>query len=72
MNLTFQRYSLSNGITLIVKENHHAQSVVIRGHLPGGANLDSPQQSGLASFTTSVIGHAFLITHVYTNPPTQA
>lgn len=55
MDLTFQKFTLSNGITLIVKENHHAQSVVVRGHLQGGANLDGPDQSGLASFTTSVM-----------------
>lgn len=55
MDLTFQKYTLSNGITLIVKENHHAQSVVVRGHLQGGANLDGPDQSGLASFTASVM-----------------
>jgi zinc protease len=55
VDLTFQKYTLSNGITLIVKENHHAQSVVVRGHLHGGSNLDGPEQAGLASFTTSVM-----------------
>ncbi|MCB0193295.1 MAG: insulinase family protein [Anaerolineae bacterium] len=55
MDLTFQTYTLSNGITLIVKENHHAQSVVIRGRLRGGANLDPVEKTGLASFTTSLI-----------------
>jgi zinc protease len=55
VDLTFQKYKLSNGIALIVKENHHAQSVVIRGHLHGGSNLDGPDRAGLASFTTSVM-----------------
>lgn len=55
MDLTFQKYALSNGIALIVKENHHAQSVVVRGHLHGGSNLDGPDRAGLASFTTSVM-----------------
>ncbi|GIK40623.1 MAG: insulinase family protein [Chloroflexi bacterium] len=55
MDLTFQKYMLSNGITLIVKENHHAQSVVVRGHLHGGSNLDGPERAGLASFSTSVM-----------------
>lgn len=55
MDLTFQKYTLSNGITLIVKENHHAQSVVVRGHLQGGSNLDGPERAGLASFTTSIM-----------------
>ncbi|MBI1878848.1 MAG: insulinase family protein [Chloroflexi bacterium] len=55
MDLTFQKYTLSNGIALIVKENHHAQSVVVRGHLHGGSNLDGPERGGLASFTASVM-----------------
>jgi zinc protease len=55
VDLTFQKYTLSNGITLIVKENHHAQSVVVRGQVYGGANLDGPERAGLASFTTSVM-----------------
>ena len=55
MDLTFQRYTLTNGLTLIVKENHHAQSVVVRGRLPGGANLDPPDRAGLASLATSVM-----------------
>jgi zinc protease len=55
VDLTFQKYTLSNGIALIVKENHHAQSVVVRGHLHGGSNLDGPDRAGLASFTTSVM-----------------
>lgn len=55
MDLTFQKYTLSNGIILIVKENHHAQSVVVRGHLHGGSNLDGPDRAGLASFTSNVM-----------------
>ncbi len=55
MKLTFTRYSLANGITLIVKENHHAQSVVIRGRLEGGANWDPPEKAGLASFSTGLM-----------------
>jgi zinc protease len=55
VDLSFQRYTLTNGITLIVKENHHAQSVVIRGRLQGGANAEPPTKIGLASFTTSML-----------------
>lgn len=55
MNLTFDTYQLSNGITLIVKENHHTSSVVVRGYLCGGANLDRPEQAGLASLTGSAM-----------------
>lgn len=55
MDLTFQKYTLSNGISLIVKENHYAQSVVVRGQLHGGANLEQPAQAGLASFMAAVM-----------------
>jgi zinc protease len=55
VDLTFQKYTLSNGITLIVKENHYAQSVVVRGHLHGGANLDGPNRAGLAAFATTLL-----------------
>lgn len=55
MDLSFQKFTLANGITLIVKENHHAQSVVVRGHLHGGANLDPADRAGLASFATTLL-----------------
>jgi zinc protease len=55
LDLTFHKYTLSNGITLIVKENHHARSVVIRGYLQGGANLEQPHQAGVASFATNAM-----------------
>lgn len=55
MELTFRTYSLSNGMTLITKENRHVQSVVMRGRLNGGANLDPPDKAGLASFTTMMM-----------------
>jgi zinc protease len=50
LDLTFARYTLANGIRLIVKENHHAHSVVVRGYLHAGANLDPPDRLGLAAF----------------------
>ncbi len=55
MDLTFHNYTLANGLALIVKENHHARSVVVRGYVPGGANLELPEQAGLASFTGSAM-----------------
>jgi len=55
LDLTFHKYTLSNGIALIVKENHHARSVVVRGYLQGGANLEQPDQAGVASFTASAM-----------------
>lgn len=55
MDLTFTRYKLSNDISLIVKENHYARSVVVRGYLLGGANVEPAQRPGLASFTSSAM-----------------
>lgn len=55
MFLDFQKFTLSNGINLVTYENHHAQSVVVRGYLPGGANLDPPELAGLANFSTHLM-----------------
>ncbi len=55
MDLAFDTYRLSNDLTLIVRENHHTQSVVVRGYLQGGAILDRADQAGLASFAGSVM-----------------
>ncbi len=55
MDLAFKKYQFSNGINLIVKENHHAQSVVVRGYLYGGANLDPSDKLGLSYFTASAM-----------------
>jgi zinc protease len=55
LDFTFHNYTLSNGIALIVKENHHARSVVVRGYLQGGANLEHPDQAGVASFTANAM-----------------
>ncbi len=65
MNLTFTQYTLSNGLTVIIKENHVARSVVLRGYVPGGANLERADQAGLASFTTSAMRRG-TAKHTYT------
>lgn len=52
---TIQRFTLSNGIKLIVQENHISPSVVVRGHLWAGANNEPPEQAGLARFTGSAV-----------------
>jgi zinc protease len=52
---TIQRFTLSNGIKLIVQENHASPSVVVRGHLWAGSINDSPEQMGLARFTASAV-----------------
>lgn len=48
---TLRRFSLSNGIKLIVHENHVSPSVVVRGHLWAGSVNDSLDKMGLAHFT---------------------
>jgi len=52
---TIRRFTLSNGIKLIVQENHASPSVVVRGHLWAGAINDPPEQAGLARFTASAV-----------------
>jgi zinc protease len=48
---TIRHFTLSNGIKLIVQENHVSPSVVVRGHLWVGAICDPPEKMGLAHFT---------------------
>lgn len=50
---TIQRFTFSNGITLLVQENHVSPSVVVRGQLWAGAIDDSLEQLGLAQFTAT-------------------
>jgi zinc protease len=52
---TIRRFALSNGIKLIVQENHVSPSVVVRGHLWAGSNSDPLEQMGLARFTASAV-----------------
>jgi zinc protease len=48
---TIARVVLDNGVTVLVYENHAAQSVVIGGSLRAGSLYDTPETSGLASMT---------------------
>ncbi|GAB4526706.1 MAG: pitrilysin family protein [Anaerolineae bacterium] len=52
---TIQRFTLANGIKLIVQENHVSPSVVVRGHLWVGSVNDPPEKMGLAHFTASTV-----------------
>jgi zinc protease len=45
------RHELSNGIVLLVRENHASPAVVVTGLLRVGARDESPEQAGLADFT---------------------
>ena len=49
------RHELSNGITVLVRENHNSPSVVISGYLPVGAYDERSEQAGLAAFTASAL-----------------
>jgi zinc protease len=48
------RRELPNGITVLVRENAHAQSVVIAGSLDAGNLFDPSDAIGLASFVASM------------------
>jgi len=52
---TIQRFTLSNGIKLIVHENHVSPSVVVRGHLWTGAINDPPGKTGQSKFTAYTV-----------------
>jgi zinc protease len=53
---TIRRFTLSNGIKLIVQENHVSPSVVVRGHLWVGAIHDPVEKMGLSRFTALGVG----------------
>ena len=52
---TIRRFALSNGIKLIVHENHVSPSAVVRGHLWAGAINDPPEKMGQSSFTAYTV-----------------
>jgi zinc protease len=47
------RRELSNGIVVLVRENHSAQSVVITGSINAGSIFEPDETLGLAAFTAS-------------------
>jgi len=52
-DLKYKRYLLSNGITLLVKENHSTPVLSMEGYFKGGACGN--EIPGLASFTSSML-----------------
>ncbi len=50
---TMRHFRLSNGIHLVVQENHAAASVVLRGYLWAGSVSDPAEKLGLAAFTAA-------------------
>mgnify|MGYP000875875717 CR=1 FL=1 len=49
------RAVLANGVTVLVHENPHTQSVVLSGIMRGGAIHETPAQNGLASMTAAAL-----------------
>ncbi len=49
------RVAFSNGLTVLVRENHAAPVAVLQGSLAVGSMYDTPQQAGLASFVGSML-----------------
>ncbi len=49
------RHVLSNGLVILVRENHSSPSVVVSGYLRGGALHETPAQAGLASFVAAML-----------------
>ncbi|MGC9357002.1 MAG: M16 family metallopeptidase, partial [Anaerolineae bacterium] len=49
------RQTLPNGITVLARENFASPAVVVNGYLEAGSEDESPEQAGLASFTTDVM-----------------
>jgi len=52
---TITRTTLDNGITVLVYENHAAQSVVIAGSLRSGSIYEDRRRSGLAGITADAL-----------------
>src|SRR5215203_2233418 len=49
------RVAFSNGLTVLVRENHAAPVAVLQGSLAVGSIYDEPEQAGLASFVASML-----------------
>ena len=49
------RRELPNSLAVLVRENHHAQSVVLTGSLNAGSMFDPPDAVGLASFLAPLL-----------------
>jgi zinc protease len=49
------RRELPNGIVVLVRENHHAPSVVITGSIDAGGLFETPEALGLSAFAASML-----------------
>lgn len=49
------RVVLTNGMTVLVRENHSAPVVVVEGYIPAGALHETADKAGLSSFVASML-----------------
>ncbi|MCL5037228.1 MAG: insulinase family protein [Chloroflexi bacterium] len=54
-NLKYNRYLISNGMVLMVQENHGTPGVTVAGYLKGGSGYDPKGKDGLSNFTSSML-----------------
>ncbi|MFL7791328.1 MAG: M16 family metallopeptidase [Anaerolineae bacterium] len=52
---TITRHELSNGIVVLVRENHASPAVVARGYLHVGSRDERAEQAGLSAFTADAL-----------------
>lgn len=56
LDFSFDRFTLKNGVTVIVKRNHNIHSVTISGYIKhSGSYMDPEGKEGLASLTASML-----------------
>lgn len=53
--LTFSRFILSNGIRVLLKENHTYPTVTVDGYIEAGSINDHPGKEGLSAFTAAML-----------------
>lgn len=53
--LTFSRFILSNGIRVLLKENHTYPTVTVDGYIEAGSINDTPGKEGLSAFTAAML-----------------
>lgn len=54
-SFSFSRFTLPNGLTVIVKENHSNPTVTVSGYVKAGSVFDPPGKEGLSYFTASML-----------------
>ncbi|MCJ7507249.1 MAG: insulinase family protein, partial [candidate division Zixibacteria bacterium] len=50
-----ERIILSNGLTLLLKEDHSSKTIALEGYVKGGVWLEKEQNAGICNFTTEML-----------------